>query len=211
MRRALSLATRNPAVRAVLGRFALVAFGMMAFELIVPVRLEVLTGEPERAASLYAVIFTAGMLGSAISANLAPFCAGASAARRAGRWSPPSPAAPSRASAPSTASLPVAVGLLGGYLLTGPARPLLAEVIHREVAAGERATVLSAQSIVVMIGAFAGSLLLPALAGASTTGLAMLVGGPRDRRRRRTAGRDRPCARPTTDRSRSPCRPAVDS
>jgi hypothetical protein len=73
--------------------------------------------------------------------------------------------------------VPVAIGLLGGYLLTGPARPLLAEVIHRELAAGERATVLSAQSIVAMIGAFAGSLLLPALAGASTTGMAMLVGG----------------------------------
>jgi hypothetical protein len=72
---------------------------------------------------------------------------------------------------------PVAIALLGGYLLTGPARPLLSEVLHREVNAAERATVLSAQSIVLMIGAFAGSLVLPALAGASSTALAMLVAG----------------------------------
>jgi predicted MFS family arabinose efflux permease len=177
MRRAISISSRNTAVRAVLGRFALVACGMMAFELIVPVRLEALTDEPERAASLYAVIFTAGMLGSAISANLAPFVR-----RRFG-------GAASGAMVATVAGgvvaclgaidgvVPVAIGLLGGYLLTGPARPLLAEVIHREVSAGERATVLSAQSIVAMIGAFTGSLLLPALAGASTTGMAMLVGG----------------------------------
>ena len=177
MRRAISISTRNTAVRAVLGRFTLVACGTMAFELIVPVRLEALTDQPERAASVYAAIFTAGMLGSAISANLAPFVR-----RRFG-------GAASGAMVVTVAGgvvaclgaidgvVPVAIGLLGGYLLTGPARPLLAEVIHREVAAGERATVLSAQSIVAMIGAFAGSLLLPALAGASTTGMAMLVGG----------------------------------
>jgi hypothetical protein len=37
--------------------------------------------------------------------------------------------------------------------------------------------VLSAQSIVVMIGAFVGSLLLPVVAGAWSTGVAMLVAG----------------------------------
>jgi MFS family permease len=72
MHRAISLSARNRAVRAVLGRFALVAFGAIAFELIVPIRLEGITDDSERAASLYAVIFTAGMLGSALSANLAP-------------------------------------------------------------------------------------------------------------------------------------------
>jgi MFS family permease len=177
MRRAISLSARNRVVRAVLGRFALVALGTIAFELIVPIRLERITGDPERAASLYAVIFTAGMLGSALSANLAPFVR-----RRFG----------GAASGAMVATLgggivaclgaidgvvPVAVGLLGGYLLTGPARPLLGDVIHREIAASERATVLSAQSIVVMLGAFVGSLLLPVIAGASSTGVAMLVAG----------------------------------
>ena len=177
MRRAISLSARNRFVRAVLGRFALVALGVIAFELIVPIRLERLTADPERAASLYAVIFTAGMLGSALSANLAPLvrrrfggaASGAMVATLAGGLVACLGAVDGVA--------PVAVGLLGGYLLTGPARPLLAEVIHREVAASERATVLSAQSIVVMIGAFVGSLLLPAIAGAWSTGGAMLVAG----------------------------------
>ncbi len=177
MRRAISLSARNRVVRAVLGRFALVALGSIAFELIVPIRLERLTADPERAASLYAVIFTAGMLGSALSANLAPFmrrrfggaASGAMVATLAGGLVACLGAIDGVA--------PVAVGLLGGYLLTGPARPLLADVIHREVAASERATVLSAQSIVVMIGAFVGSLLLPVVAGAWSTGAAMLVAG----------------------------------
>jgi hypothetical protein len=117
------------------------------------------------------------MLGSAISANLAPFVR-----RRFGGAASGAMVATVAGGAVACLGavdgvVPVAIGLLGGYLLTGPARPLLAEVIHREVAASERATVLSAQSIVAMIGAFAGSLLLPALAGADTTGMAMLVGG----------------------------------
>jgi MFS family permease len=177
MRRALSVSTRNRAVRAVLGRFALVAFGVMAFELIVPIRLEGLTADSERAASLYAVIFTAGMLGSALSANLAPLlrrrCGGAASGALVATFAGGTAAC----IAAIDGVAPVAVGLLGGYLLTGPARPLLAEVVHREVAASERATVLSAQSIVIMLGAFVGSLLLPAIASASSTGLAMLAAG----------------------------------
>ncbi len=177
MRSALALSARTPAVRAVLGRYALVAFGVIAFELIVPVRLEGLTGDSERAASLYAVIFTAGMLGSALSANFAPWL------RR--RFGGAANGALFATLAGGTVACvgaidgvaPVAIGLLGGYLLTGPARPLLSEVLHREVNAAERATVLSAQSIVLMMGAFAGSLLLPALAGATSTGWAMLVAG----------------------------------
>jgi MFS family permease len=177
MRSALSLAARNRVVRAVLGRFALVAFGAMAFELIVPIRLEGLTGDSEDAASLYAAIFTAGMLGSALSANLAPFLR-----RRFGGAASGAMVATFAGGAVACVGAidgiaPVAIALLGGYLLTGPARPLLAEVLHREVAAGERATVLSAQSIVLMLGAFAGSLMLPALASATSTGLAMLVAG----------------------------------
>jgi predicted MFS family arabinose efflux permease len=177
MRRAIAISTRNRAVRAVLARFALVACGSIAFELIVPIRLSALSADAERAASLYAVLFTAGMLGSALSANLAPIvrerfggaAGGAMVATAAGG------AVACLGAVDGVA--PVAVALLGGYLLTGPARPLLAEVVHREVAASERATVLSAQSIVLMIGAFLGSLALPALANASSTGVAMLVAG----------------------------------
>jgi hypothetical protein len=150
---------------------------VIAFELIVPIRLEGLTDSPERAASTYAVVFTAGMLGSALSANLAPWLRRqlGTAARGAMFATAAGGAVASIGALPGVA--PVAVGMLGGYLLTGPARPLLAEVVHREVAASERATVLSAQSIVVMLGAFFGSLLLPALAGVASTGLAMLAGG----------------------------------
>jgi predicted MFS family arabinose efflux permease len=177
MRAALSLSARNPAVRAVLGRYGLVAFGVIAFELIVPIRLEGITDDSERAASLYAVMFTAGMLGSALSANLAPLLRRRLGGAANGALFATLAGGTVACVGAIDGVAPVAIALLGGYLLTGPARPLLSEVLHREVNAAERATVLSAQSIVLMIGAFAGSLVLPALAGASSTALAMLVAG----------------------------------
>jgi hypothetical protein len=177
MRSALSISARTSAVRAVLGRYALVAFGVIAFELIVPIRLEGLTDDSERAASVYAVIFTAGMLGSALSANLAPFLRRRLGGAANGALFATLAGGTVACVGAINGVAPVALGLLGGYLLTGPARPLLSEVLHREVNASERATVLSAQSIVLMLGAFAGSLLLPALAGATSTALAMLVAG----------------------------------
>jgi len=177
VRAGVGLGARDVIVRRVLLRFFAVGFGVVGFELLVPIRLDELLGDATDTSALYAVLVTAAFGGSAIGAGLAvrlrqragSAARGALLATVAGGL---------LGVVTGVALLPVlAVGFVGAYLVTGPARPLLGEILHARVASAQRATLLSVQSLAAMAGAVLGSLMLPALADATSTGLALAVGG----------------------------------
>jgi predicted MFS family arabinose efflux permease len=82
----------------------------------------------------------------------------------------------------------VAMGLLAGavgivtaylacYLMHGASNPMHTTLLHREVDAGHRTTVLSLNSMVFHPAAAVGALLLTTIAGATSLSVAMVVGG----------------------------------
>jgi MFS family permease len=82
----------------------------------------------------------------------------------------------------------VAMGLLAGavgvisaylacYLIHGASNPMHTTLLHREVDAGHRTTVLSLNSMVFHPAAAVGALLLTTIAGATSLSVAMVVGG----------------------------------
>jgi hypothetical protein len=164
----------------VVGAAAGIALGVI--ELVTPGWLGRLAANPEWAALAYALLATAGFAADALGATLAP------AARRRLRT-------PARAAAAATAvALGGALGLmaapgLGGlgallmagtayvavFLGLGVAGPPLGELLHGQVAASERATVLSMQSLVFQIAGAGGALVAGwlTLRGGSAAGFAV--------------------------------------
>jgi MFS family permease len=177
IRAGIRLGTRDAVVRRVLLRYFAAGLGFVGFELLVPVRLGDLLGDPTETSALYAVFLTVGFAGSAVGAGLAVRLRrrAGSAARGALLASVAGGLLGIVAGVPLWPVL--AFGYIGLYIATGPARPLLGEVLHARVGAAQRATLLSVQSLAAMSGAVLGSLALPALADASSTGLALALGG----------------------------------
>lgn len=177
VRAGVRLGARDVIVRRVLLRFFAVGFGVVGFELLVPVRLDDLLGDATDTSAVYAVLLTAAFAGSAIGAGLA-----VPLRRRAGSAAKGALLATIAGGVLGIATgvplLPaLAVGYIGAYLATGPARALLGEIVHARVGSAQRATLLSVQSLAAMVGAVFGSLALPALAAVTSTGLALAAGG----------------------------------
>jgi MFS family permease len=160
----IELAVENPTVRRILLRFAIIGFGIAGLELVIPSRLASLTGDPETGSQIYAVLVTVAFAITALGAATAP-----AVCKRLGT---PGRAAMLATLLGGTAAMftgtPVLAVLIGAFvasrLLGGPARPLLADLLHGQVDSEHRATVLSAQSVATMTGALVGTLTLPAFA-----------------------------------------------
>jgi hypothetical protein len=154
-----------------------VGFGVVGFELLVPIRLDDLLGDATDTSALFAVLVAAGFAGSAIGAGLAvrvrqrvgSAAKGALLATLAGGL---------LGAVTGVPLVPVlVVAYVAAYSAAAPARPLLGEILHARVGSAQRATLLSVQSLASMAGAVLGSLALPALADTTSTGLALALGG----------------------------------
>ncbi len=166
----LRLAGRSPVVLRLLLVAATSGVALAVLELVTPAWLDRLSGDTERAAVLYAVLVTVGFGADAVGAALAPV-----ARRRLGT--------PEKAAAAATALALVAMlGLVGAGVLTGlaalalalagyvlffvglgAAGPPLGELLHGQVGGEERATMLSAQSLVLQLAGTAGAVLAGAV------------------------------------------------
>jgi len=163
IRAGLGLAVRDRVVLRLLTIAAATGVALAVVELVTPAWLDDLTGDPRRAALFYAVIITVGFGADAAGA------AGAPAVRR--RLGTPSGAA----TAASAVALVAAVGLVGATSLSGTtallvagvayvmmfaglgaAGPPLGELLHGRVSAERRATVLSAQSLMLQAAGASG-------------------------------------------------------
>lgn len=173
VRTGLRLGTRD----AVLVRLLLVAVAagvaLAAVELLTPGWLAELTGTAEAGAASYAVVaavgFAAAAAGSAVSARLARRAGGPARVAVAGAALAGTALLGLAVSGPLTATpAVVATGLAYcllflGFGIAGPAE---ANLLHGRVGAGERATVISVQSLLLQLAAAAGALGLGRLATA---------------------------------------------
>ncbi|GGL13541.1 hypothetical protein GCM10012284_55400 [Mangrovihabitans endophyticus] len=151
-------------------------FGMAAFETLTPVRLTDLIGDADRSAALMGPAGSAAWAASAGGAALVPLLY-----RRIGApWA--------GFALRIVQGLTVAgMGLAGGaaglitafllcYVVHGAANPVHVGLLHRQVEGPFRASLLSLNSMVSQPGSALGLVALTAIAAATDTGVAMLVG-----------------------------------
>jgi MFS family permease len=186
------LGVRDAVLIRLLGAAGAAGCVLGSIELLTPGWLGELTGDPERAGTAYAAVAAAGFVASAGGNMLSP------AIKR--RLGPPVRTA--------AVGLVIGVAALLGVAVTAPLVPggtpaivviaaaylLLfvglgvtaapeAEVLHQRVTAGERATVISVESLVLQLAAAAGAIVFARVADATSTALAfggaglVLLGG----------------------------------
>lgn len=159
VREGLALASRESDIRVILLAVAAIGFAMSATELIAPAFIEHLTRSSERATATYGVLvtvsFVAGGLGSAgapvIGRVVGGAMRGAAVAVLIGAFA-------FAALGLSTGIALVVACYVGIYLAVGAAAPLHLEQLHHRVSSSHRATMLSVQSMAMMLGATLGSL-----------------------------------------------------
>ena len=148
----------------------LVGCTLSTLELVGPLHVAGLTGSGAEGAAVFGVVMAVSYAAAGVGALLAPL------ARRGARGSA------GRATAGLAALGAVAVALvpLGGapvlgclfavfYVSNAAAWPLWKDVLHSRVAAGQRATALSASSLALQVGGLTASLLVLRLADAVGT------------------------------------------
>jgi MFS transporter, DHA1 family, tetracycline resistance protein len=151
-------------------------FGMVTFETLMPVRLSELLGGPEEAARLTGPAGAAAWFFSALGAAVIPLLTA--------RLGVGATAVALRVVHGVTV---VAMGLLAGpagvvtgylacYLVHGASNPVHNTLLHREVTAEHRSTVMSMNSMVAQPAYSVGAILLTALASSVSTSVAIVVG-----------------------------------
>jgi len=154
-------------------------FGMVAFEVLMPVRLAEVSGSgapaTERAAALMGPVTAGAWAASAAGAALVPLLS-----RRTGVWV--AAAALRVAQGLAVAGMGLLAGPLGVvaafwacYAVHGASNPLHSSLLHARASGENRAVVLSVNSMVAQPAGSVGSITLGALAAATSTSTAMLV------------------------------------
>lgn len=151
-------------------------FGMVTWENLMPPHLEDAVGSAQRAAALLGPVSAGAWVASAAAAAAIPF-----ATRRFG--TAPTAAAMRVGQGLTVLAMGLAggpVGVVVGYLATyaihGAANPVHQAMLHREVDAAHRTTVLSVNSMVAMPAGAIGGIALGALADGTSLPLAIGVG-----------------------------------
>lgn len=150
---------------------------MVAFESLTPVRLAEVLADPQAAAAVFGPATSAAWWAAALGAALAGLLA-----RRV------DVALAAAALRVAQGVAVVAMGLVGGaagvvagyllvYVVHGASNPLHMTLLHREVDASHRATVISLNSMVAAPAGALGLVALSALADGVSVTAAMLLGG----------------------------------
>jgi MFS family permease len=151
-------------------------FGMVAFESLTPVRLAEILGGTSEAGVLMGPAASAAWVASAVGAGVvAAIGPRLDVALTAGLLRLVQAATVVvmglAAGAPG-----LLAGFLACYVVHGASNPLHQSLLHRQVDASHRSTVVSLNSMVAQPSAALGGIVLTALAGATSTSTAMLVG-----------------------------------
>jgi len=152
-------------------------FSMVTFESLFPVRLAEIVGDTDNAAALMGPVSSTAWFASAAGAAMI-----ATVSRRIG-------VARSAAALRILQGVAIAgMGLLAGpvgvvtaylacYVTHGASNPMHTTLLHRQVAAGNRTTVLSMNSMISQPAFAIGAIVLAALADGTSVSTAMVVGG----------------------------------
>ncbi|GII58930.1 hypothetical protein Pth03_73190 [Planotetraspora thailandica] len=177
-----SLAVRDRGLARLL--LVAVAAGAMlnAIELLTPGHLAALTGSPETASTVYALVAAAGFAANAIGSSIAP----AAARLLGGSIRAVVVATAVTAGAVGALAASVALDGVAGMVAAGASYVVLfaglavaslfrSELIHVRIAAGQRATVMSVDSLLLQAGAAVSSLTLVPFAAVRGTGGVWIV------------------------------------
>ncbi|MDQ7906312.1 MFS transporter [Phytohabitans sp. ZYX-F-186] len=176
VRAAFGLLRRSRVLLAVVAVELFWGFGMVTFEMLLPVRLTEVVGDADTAAALLGPAGSAAWVASAAGAALVPLAAG----RIGAPWTGAVLRVLQGATVVGMALLAGPVGVLAAYLLCyvvhGAANPVHMGLLHRQVDGPYRTTVLSLNSMMAQPAGALGLLTLTALADATSVSAAMLVG-----------------------------------
>jgi MFS family permease len=151
-------------------------FGMVTFEQLMPVRLAELVGGPRAAAAITGPAGSAAWLVSALGASLVPLLSArigvgvTAGVLRIGQGL--GVLGMGLLAGPAG----VLTGYLAAYLIHGASNPVHSTLLHREVSAAHRSTVLSVNSMVGQPAGALGLILLTALATATSVSTAIVTG-----------------------------------
>ena len=152
--------------------------GMVAFELLTPVKLEVLLDDPDVAAQIIGPMQTGAWITFAAGAALVPQLVRAvGGPERAGATILGAQALVVVGIGLAAGPVGVVVAFLMAMLMHGAANPVHQGMLHRAVVdPAQRATVVSANSLAAQFGGLIGSITLGALGGATTINTSIIVG-----------------------------------
>lgn len=171
----LRLGLGDGVLRRLMARAALLGIVLSGIELLSPGTFAGLLGGEEQASGAYGFLAAAAFTASAVGAGLAP----AAASRLGGGARTAAIMSWLAAPAAIAVAIPLigaaGLGYVGIYLLLGVAGPLTSELLHGRVAAGQRATMLSAESLALQAGGVVSNLLLGSLVVATSTGAGFIV------------------------------------
>jgi hypothetical protein len=174
---AVRMSVTDEPMRLVLLLTAVGGIGLVACELLGPVRFADLAGGRDGGAAVYGTVLAVSFAAAAVGAVAAP------SLRRVLRGS-------TRVTCAALFGMgAVALAVVAGpdllfvvgtafalyYLAHGSAWPLLSAVLHSRVTAAHRATAVSAMSLAQALGGIAGNLAVPRVAAAVSTGAGFLV------------------------------------
>ena len=166
---AVRLSLTDGPLRLVLLLTAVGGAGLVACELLGPVRFAELAGGSDRGAAVFGTVLAAAFAAAAVAAMAGPplrrllggstrwTCAALSVLGAAGLATLAGP----------DVLLVAAVAFAAFYVAHGAAWPLLSTVLHGRVSAAQRATAVSAMSLAMSVGGILANLLLPTVAEAT--------------------------------------------
>jgi MFS family permease len=183
VRSGLRLGLGDPMLRRLLVRAALLGVVLAGIELLAPGTFAGLLGGEEQASRAYGVFAAAGFAANAAGSSLAPaFARRLGGARAAALASFAGGAALLLVASPFLAI--VGAAYVAFYLLLGVGGPLTSELLHGRVAAAQRTTLLSVESLALQVGGVVANLTLGAVVVATSLGwgfaciaVAMVAGG----------------------------------
>lgn len=163
---AVRLALSDGPFRLVLALTAVGGVGLVAFELLAPLRFVELAGSPERGAAAFGTVQAVSFATAALAALAGPWLR-----RRLRDSTPATCAVLAGVGAAGLAGFGLAdllvvagIAVCGFYIAHGATWPLLSAVMHGRVTAAHRSTAVSAVSLALSIGGITGNLVLPRLA-----------------------------------------------
>lgn len=176
VRGAVRLSVTDRPMRLVLLLTVVGGAGIVAFELLAPIRFADLAGGPEQGAAVLGSVQAVSFGVASVGALAGPWlrrklrgstrltCAGLAVLGATGL----------AVFGAATLVLVAAVAAASFYLAHGATWPLLSAVLHTRVAAAQRATAVSAMSLAMSLGGITGNLVLPQVAEATSTRTAFL-------------------------------------
>lgn len=177
VRDTVRLAGRDRALRLLLGVTFLVGVVLSTLELLGPLRFAALAGGRTQGTAVFGIVMAVSFGAAAAGAALAT-----TARRAAGGSVAIATAVLLGLCALAVASIPLASAtLLAGaayaafYFVNAVGGPLRQQLLHARVEAGMRSTTASAKSLALQLGGISGSLLIPRLAQAASSGRAFFT------------------------------------